>query len=292
MKKQKYISIIVAVAAVTLIACFGQKKTAAVAPNDGVTRKWTSTPVPLKKQKTVVLPCGLEYTITHKGNGPLPKAGEDKSTVLYKGYITGDTSKVFDASSRHGNQPYGFHPGRGGEVIAGWDTVGKYLHAGDRAIVKIPAKMAYGAMSRPGIPANSDLTFEMEIVDVIAKPVKWDGKGKDTITTPSGLKLVMFEKHPDSALVKQGQTVTVNYSGYLLNGFMFDSSVDRGQPYSYVVGRSPMIAGWAEAINLLHEGEKAQIIVPYQLAYGAQGRPPQIPGKSDLIFDMHLMDIK
>jgi peptidylprolyl isomerase len=290
MNKLKYISIFAVVTAIALIACFGEKK-ATAAPNDGVKRKWTSTPVAQKKQQTVVMPSGLEYTITHKGNGPLPKAG-DRSLILYKGYLTGDTSKVFDASSRHGNIPYSFHPGRGGEVIAGWDSIGKYLHAGDRAIVKIPAKMAYGAQQRNGIPANSDLTFEMEVVDVIAKPVKWDGAGKDTITTPSGLKLVMFEKHPDSALVKQGQTVTVDYSGYLLNGYMFDSSVDRGQPYSYQVGRSPMIAGWAEAINLLREGEKAQIIVPFQLAYGAQGRPPQIPGKSDLIFDMHLIDIK
>lgn len=290
--KLKHISIIILAAAVALVACLGQKKATAAAPNDGVNRKWTSTPIKPKKQKTVVLPCGLEYTITHKGNGPLPKVAKDKSMMLYKGYITGDTSKVFDASSKHGYQPYGFHPGKGGEVIAGWDTVGKYLHAGDRAIVKIPANMAYGAMARPGIPANSDLTFELEVVDVIPAPEKWDAKGKDTITTPSGLKIVMFESHPDSALVKRGQTVVIDYSGYLLNGYMFDSSVDRGQPYSYQVGNVPMIAGWAEAVNLLHEGEKAQIIVPYQLAYGAQGRPPIIPGKSDLIFDMHLIDIK
>lgn len=288
--KFKHFVFILAAATFCVAACVAGKGKKNPPPSDGVTRKWTSTPV--KKPVTVVLACGLEYTITHKGNGPLPKAGEDRVLALYKGYLTGDTSKVFDASSKHGNVPYGFHPGRGGEVIAGWDTVGKYLHGGDRVIVKFPSKMGYGASARPGIPANSDLTFEMEIIDVIKKPVKWDATGKDTITTPSGLKMVMFQSNPDSALVKRGQTIVIDYSGYLLNGYMFDSSVDRGQPYSYAVGNTPMIAGWAEAINLMREGEKAQIIVPYQLAYGAQGRPPMIPAKSDLVFDMHLIDIK
>lgn len=258
--------------------------------DDGVKRKWTSTPIKKKKQKTVVLPCGIEYTITSKGNGPLPKVGEDRVFVLYTGKLMNDT--VFDASSRHGNVPFGFHPGRGGEVIAGWDTVLKYLHAGDKAIMKLPAKYAYGATPRPGIPANSDLKFEIEVIDVIAKPVKWDCTGKDTITTPSGLKMVMFESHPDSAMAKRGQTVFVDYSGYLLNGYMFDSSVDRGMPFSFPLGMGRVIAGWDEGIGLLHEGEKAQLIIPYQLAYGAQGRPPMIPQKATLIFDVHLIDIK
>jgi len=256
-------------------------------PTDGVPRKWTSKKV--KKPKTVVLPCGIEYTVTHAGNGPLPKPG-DRVRTLYVGKLMNDT--VFDASYLHNNFVLMFHPGRGNEVIAGWDTVFKYLHAGDKAIMKLPAKYGYGAQAGRGIPANSDLKFEVEVIDVLEKPTPWNSKGKDTITTPSGLKIVMFESHPDSALPKKGQTVTVDYSGFLLNGSMFDSSVDRGQPYSYAVGIAPMIAGWAEAINLLHEGEKAQIIVPYQLAYGANGRPPIIPGKSDLIFDMHLIDIK
>lgn len=289
--KTKSLFVFFIVIAVISVACIAGKGKQ-TQPNDGVKRKWTSTPIKPKKQKTVVLPCGIEYTITSKGNGPLPKVGEDRVLALYKGYLAGDTSKVFDASSKHGNVPYGFHPGRGGEVIAGWDTVFKYLHAGDKAIMKLPATYAYGASPRPGIPANSDLTFEVEVIDVIAKPVKWDGTGKDTIKTPSGLKMIMFESHPDSTQPKKGNTVTIDYSGYLLNGYMFDSSVDRGQPFSYVIGQMPLIAGWSEAIGLMHEGEKAQVIIPWQLAYGANGRPPMIPGKADLIFDMHLIDVK
>lgn len=257
--------------------------------NDGVSRKWTSTPVKKKKQKAIVLSCGIEYTITHKGNGPLSKLG-DKASLLYTGKLLNDT--VFDASSRHGYQPFTFHPGKGGEVIAGWDSVVKYLHAGDRAIMKLPAKYAYGGQARPGIPANSDLIFEVEVIDVMAKPEKWNANGKDTITTPSGLKIVMFESHPDSAMPKRGQLVTVDYSGYLLDGSSFDSSVDRGTPFAFPIGQGRVIAGWDEGIALLHEGEKAQLIIPYQLAYGAGGRPPIIPAKADLIFDVHLINMQ
>lgn len=289
--KLKVVIALVAVAGfASFIACKTQGKTSGTkAPDDGVSRKWTSTPV--KKPVPVVLPSGIEYTVISKGNGPLPKAGEDRVLALYIGRITGDTN-VFDASYKHGNVPFGFHPGRGGEVIPGWDTVFKYLHAGDKAIMKLPAKYAYGAQARPGIPANSNLTFEVEVIDVIKKPVRWDCTGKDTIKTPSGLKLVMFESHPDSALPKRGQNVTVDYSGYLLNGYMFDSSVDRGQPFQFPLGMGRVIAGWDEGIGLLHEGEKAQLIIPYQLAYGAQGRPPLIPQKADLIFDVHLINIQ
>lgn len=288
--KAKYLIAFFLIAAVVSVACVAAKgkKTP---PSDGVQRKWKSTPVKPKDQVTVKLPCGIEYTITSKGNGPLPKVPDDRSLVLYSGHLVGDTT-LFDASSRHGNTPYSFHPGRGGEVIAGWDSVCKYLHAGDKAIMKLPAKYAYGQMARPGIPANSDLQFEVEIIDVIQKPVKWDATGKDTITTPSGLKMVMFETHPDSAMPKRGQNVTVDYSGYLLNGYMFDSSVDRGMPITYQQGITPMIAGWTEGVGLMHEGERAQLIIPYQLAYGAGGRPPMIPGKANLVFDIHLIDIK
>lgn len=290
MKTKLLYIFIVAIASISIACIAGKGKP--TTPNDGVKRKFTSTPVKKKKQVAVVLPCGIEYTIVAKGNGPLPKVPEDRVLVLYKGYITGDTSKVFDASYKHGNVPFGFHPGRGGEVIAGWDTVLKYMHGGDKAIMKLPAKFAYGAMARPGIPANSDLTFEIEVIDVIPKPVQWNSAGKDTIKTPSGLKLVMFETHPDSAMPKRGQMVTVDYSGYLLNGYMFDSSVDRGTPLQFPLGLGRVIAGWDEGIGLLHKGEKAQLIIPYQLAYGANGRPPVIPSKADLIFDVHLIDIK
>lgn len=256
------------------------------APTDGVVRKYTSKKV--KKPVVVKLSKGMEYTITHKGNGPAVKPG-DKVSMLYTGKLTNDT--IFDASSRHGYTPFTFKL-FGKQVIAGWDSIISHLNCGDKAIMRIPPEYGYGARANGAIPANSTLIFEVEVLDVMPPPQMWNAKGKDTITTPSGLKVVMFETHKDSAMPAVGKTVMVHYSGYNLDGSMFDSSVERGQPFGFMLGKGQVIKGWDEGIGMLHEGEKAQLIIPYHLAYGAAGRPPIIGPKATLIFDVQLVDIK
>ena len=156
----------------------------------------------------------------------------------------------------------------------------------------IPAKYGYGARTNGAIPANSTLIFIVEVLDVVSPPSPWDAKGKDTITTASGLKVVMFETHRDSIMPKLGQTVSVHYSGYLLDGSMFDSSVERGTPFDFPLGQGRVIKGWDEGIALLHKGDKAKLIIPYELAYGAGGRPPIIPAKATLVFDVQLVNVK
>jgi FKBP-type peptidyl-prolyl cis-trans isomerase len=77
-----------------------------------------------------------------------------------------------------------------------------------------------------------------------------------------------------------------------MDGSMFDSSVERGDPFTFILGRGQVIKGWDEGIAMLHKGETAKLIIPYQLAYGEGGRPPVIPPKATLIFDVQLVDIK
>jgi peptidylprolyl isomerase len=255
---------------------------------DTVKRNHATKAIKPKKQKTVTIGGEIQYTITSQGKGPKINAG-DKVTVFYVGKLTNDT--VFDASSKHGYQPFSFVTGRG-QVIPGWDSVMKYLHAGDKVTMRIPPAMGYGARNMGAIPPNSTLIFDVEVLDVKPKPTPWDAKGKDTITTPSGLKLVMFESHPENAKPTNGQTVKVHYSGYLTDGKMFDSSVERGSPFEFPLGQGRVIKGWDEGIALLRKGEKAKLILPYQLAYGEQGRPPMIPQKATLIFDVQLVDFK
>src|SRR5690606_20295430 len=92
----------------------------------------------------------------------------------------------------------------------------------------------------------------------------------------------------DGARPTAGQTVKVHYSGYLEDGNMFDSSVERGQPIAFALGVGQVIKGWDEGISLLRVGEKAKLIIPFDLAYGAAGRPPVIPPSATLIFDVEL----
>jgi len=241
-----------------------------------------------KKQPiTMKTASGLEYTITEKGNGKKPQVG-DKVVVHYTGKLLNDT--VFDSSKKHG-QPFSFKLGAG-QVIKGWDEAFLLLQVGDKATIKFGPDLGYGPQAMGSIPANSTLIFDVELLDVIEGVRPWDVKGKDTLTTPSGLKYIILSARPEGQKVESGSKVKVHYSGFFKDGKMFDSSIERGQPIALTVGKGQVIKGWDEGLALLHKGEKAKFIIPYQLAYGENGRPPVIPAKSDLIFDVEIVDVQ
>jgi peptidylprolyl isomerase len=87
---------------------------------------------------------------------------------------------------------------------------------------------------------------------------------------------------------QNGQKVTVHYTGYLTDGTKFDSSVDRGEPFSFSLGLGQVIKGWDEGIALLKPGAKAKLIIPSSIAYGARNMG-SIPPFSTLIFDVELI---
>jgi peptidylprolyl isomerase len=82
---------------------------------------------------------------------------------------------------------------------------------------------------------------------------------------------------------------TVHYTGYLLDGTKFDSSVDRNEPITFPYGAHRVITGWDTGFEGMHVGGKRRLFVPYQLAYGEAGRPPVIPEKAELVFDVELI---
>jgi peptidylprolyl isomerase len=84
---------------------------------------------------------------------------------------------------------------------------------------------------------------------------------------------------------------TVHYTGWLTDGTKFDSSVDRGTPITFPYGARQVIPGWDTGFEGMHVGGKRRLYIPYQLAYGEPGRPPVIPAKADLIFDIELVDM-
>ena len=238
---------------------------------------------------TITTQSGLQYVITHKGTGKKANTG-DKVVAHYTGKLTDGT--VFDSSVER-NQPFEFPVGKG-RVIKGWDEGFSLLQVGDKATLIIPSHLGYGERGAPPkIPANATLVFDVELMDVKERvvPKAFDIAGKETKTTETGLQYIMVQEGTGT-MPAVGQQVLVHYTGYLEDGTIFDSSVERGQPLPFPLGQGRVIKGWDEGIALLKVGGKARLIIPSGLAYGDKGYPGLIPPKATLTFDVELVGIQ
>jgi peptidylprolyl isomerase len=109
-------------------------------------------------------------------------------------------------------------------------------------------------------------------------------------TTPSGLKY-QDEVVGTGASPKNGQHVTVNYTGTFADGRVFDTSVGK-QPITFVIGQGQVIAGWDEGLLSMKVGGKRLLAIPSALAYGSRGYPPVIPPNTDLLFEVELLGVQ
>lgn len=268
-------------AAIALSACSGGNEDASADANDGQMGDTTS----------VVLESGLKIEVYQKGDGILPQMGQ-KVSVHYKGML--ENGQVFDESFGKG-EPISFQIGVG-QVIPGWDQGIGQLSKGAKAKLTIPANLAYGGREQPGIPANSTLVFEVEIMDIQDGPQPiahepWAAEGLEMKTTQSGLEYYIIEEG-SGAKTERGKTVSVHYHGMLEDGTKFDSSYERGEPIEFPLGVGQVIPGWDEGISLLNIGSKAKLVIPSHLAYGERGAGGVIPPNATLVFDVEVVEVK
>ena len=116
-----------------------------------------------------------------------------------------------------------------------------------------------------------------------------NAKNEGVVTLPSGLQYKVL-KSGNGATPKASDSVECHYEGRLISGTVFDSSYQRGETATF--GVTQVIAGWVEALQLMKEGDKWQLFIPYNLAYGERGAGAQIPPFATLIFDVELIKVK
>jgi FKBP-type peptidyl-prolyl cis-trans isomerase len=115
-----------------------------------------------------------------------------------------------------------------------------------------------------------------------------NAKRSEVKTTASGLQYEIV-KAGNGPIPTESDRITVHYHGTLIDGTVFDSSIERGQPATFIV--TQVIAGWTEALKMMPVGSKWKVYVPSDLAYGVRGNGPDIMPNSTLIFDMELLGI-
>ncbi len=262
-----------------------------------------------KAQKT---DSGIYYIMEEEGEGEHPTKNET-ITAHYHGSLLDGT--VFDSSVDRG-QPFKFQLGR---VIKGWQEAMGMMKPGGKGKFIIPSNLAYGErgagkMIGPNTPLIFDIElFNKEEAERLEAEAKEKAKAqareqaeKDDALIKEHLAKLGIEndaKRADSGIYytieKEGEgenptvsnTVKVHYHGSLLDGTVFDSSVDRGQPTSFPLNR--VVKGWQEAIPLLKPGGKGTFYIPSGLCYGPTPRPGgKIPPNAILIFEVELFEIK
>jgi FKBP-type peptidyl-prolyl cis-trans isomerase FklB len=115
-----------------------------------------------------------------------------------------------------------------------------------------------------------------------------NGKKEGVVTLPSGLQYQVL-KEGNGKKPSAKDSVKCHYEGFLIDGTVFDSSVQRGEPA--VFGLQQVIAGWTEGLQLMQEGAKYRFFIPYRLAYGEGGAGSSIPPFAALIFDVELIEV-
>ena len=231
---------------------------------------------------------GLRYLVIEEGDGMMLIPGM-RVRIHYNGFFEDDMN-IFDSSYQR-NEPIDFTLGKG-MVIRGWEEGIAKLRVGDKARLWIPYDLAYGEQGRGPIPPATNLIFDVEVIDAeeVKRPEPFNVVGKDTLETESGLRYIMVDEG-SGEFPEEGQVVMVHYTGFLMNGNIFDSSIERGQPFRFLLGRRQVIAGWDEGVALMKPGARYRFIIPPDLAYGERAMGP-IPSDATLIFDIELLSVE
>lgn len=235
-----------------------------------------------------ISPSGVTMSILRAGTGDrTPRLG-DTVIVHFTGWD--QDGERFDSSIARG-KPDRL---RVEELVPGWREATLAMVVGEKRRLWLPEALAFGPVPSPGRPAG-DVVLEVELLEIIDAPVlpsvpeDLNNIPSDAETTASGLRSKILKPGRGERRPAPSDSVVVHYSGWTLDGKLFDSSVARGEPA--VFGVTDVIPGWTEALQLMRVGEKRRVWIPADLAYGETPARPGSPA-GNLVFDIELVEIE
>jgi len=265
---------------------------------------------------------GIYILTESEGNGKLIQKGDMVKMNFTVSTI--DENKIFSTLDR--NQPITFEYGQPFDTKGLDEAIGK-MKKGSKAKVIVPSEMAFGERGRRDMGGNeivapySTILYDVEIVDIqtkaqyekeqAAKEAKSKAeakaaeakepaviqqylKEKNISAKPTASGLYYIEKvKGKGAKAVAGKKVSVHYTGKLVDGTVFDSSLERkpSKPFEFTLGAGQVIAGWDEAIAMMNEGGKATLVIPSKLGYGSNGNGDVIKPYSPLVFEVELVTV-
>ena len=269
----------------------------AAAKKKAVTRE-PNTPPPVRPISERSTPSGLKIQVLQQGTGAVAERGLVLN-VQYTAWVDGGNK--FE-STREQAAPLQFLLGSH-DVIAALNEGVEGMKVGERRRLSVPPSLGYGSKGvilRGGtVPPDARLVYDLELVAVtspgeVAGPAPKEPDAPPPVhpiseqALPSGLKIQVLQQGT-GAVAETGRAVAVQYTGWLPEGPMFDTSRTTDQPYRFTLGKREVIAGWDEGVAGMKLGERRRLIIPPALGYGAAGSPPTIPGNATLVFDVELV---
>lgn len=278
------LSILAAISALLLLiavigACGGDS-----GETNGPTEEKTPPPTTESPPETVATDSGLQFISIRTGTGMQPQIG-DRISFHYLGLLESGTE--FDSSA--GREPfsyvYGLEP-----IIPGVAEGIGMMQGGGKAKLIIPPELAYGGTQVGNIPPNSTLHFELDLVGIDRPDPPQEVAEAEYTTTESGLKYYDFTVG-NGAAPQTGDTVVMHSAIWREDGTPLGSSYNTGQPQIMPFGSGQMLPGWEEGVSTMYEGGKRQLVVPPELAYGAQGYGQVVPPDTTLIIEIELLKV-
>lgn len=225
---------------------------------------------------------GVSYFEIRSGDGEVAKEG-DRVSIQFAAWIQGGE---FLASSVEQGQPVIYSLGADEVFLNEWDGAVIGMKVGGFRQLLITPESGSAA-----IPPGETLILEIELMEIVAPMARTVVEDEEYVTTESGLRYYDIVVG-DGDTAEDGATVSVHYTGWLMdNETQFDSSLERGVPAEFTLGFGQVILGWDEGVTGMKVGGQRQLIVPPELAFGAEGRG-RVPPGATLLFEVELLEVR